>query len=81
MIHGFDKNLTCKGIIGDGCGGGRFFTIQNEILKAYDAQTKEYISLFKGVINAKSISKKACEITIVCENEVIVFNLSKMQKV
>lgn len=81
MIAGFDENLTCEGIVGDGCGGGRLFTIQDETLKAYDPQTKEYIELLEGVKNAKSISKKACEVTIVCKNETIVFDLSKMSRV
>ena len=78
MIHGFDEKLTCEGIIGDGCGGGRFFTIDDNTLKAYDPQTKETIVLLESVNDAKSISKKACTIFIECENESIEFDLPTM---
>lgn len=81
MIAGFDKKLTCEGVIGDGCGGGRLFSVQNETLKAYDPQTKEYINLLEGVFDAISISKRACKVTIVCKKETIVFDLSKMSRV
>ncbi len=83
MIHGFDKNspLVCEGIIGDGCGGGRFFLVENETLLAYDPQTQMNIVLLDGVKNAKAISKKTCVLTIECENEVIWFDLSSLKKV
>jgi len=83
MIHGFDRNspLVCEGIIGDGCGGGRFFLVENETLLAYDPQTKSKIFLLDGIKNAKSLSKKTCLLTIECESEVIQFDLSALKKV
>lgn len=78
MIHGFDEKLTCEGIIGDGCGGGRLFTIDGDKLKAYDPQSKETILLMEGISKAKSISKKACTLFIECENENIEFDLPSM---
>jgi len=82
MIHGFDidENLICEGIVGDGCGGGRLFMVEDATLKAYDPITKEYFELLRGVDNPLSISKKACLITIVCEADVIEFDLSQMKK-
>ncbi|MDD3836181.1 MAG: thiamine biosynthesis protein ThiF [Sulfurimonas sp.] len=83
MNHGFDVDATliCEGIIGDGCGGGRFFMVEDEILKAYDPITKEYFELLVGVKNALSISKSACIVSVICENETIEFDLSRMQRV
>ena len=78
MIHGFDEKLTCEGIIGDGCGGGRVFTIDENKLKAYDPQSKETVVLMDNVIGAKAINKKACTIFIECENEHIEFDLPTM---
>ncbi|HFB54221.1 MAG TPA: thiamine biosynthesis protein ThiF, partial [Sulfurimonas autotrophica] len=45
MIPGFSKDspLVCEGIIGDGCGGGRFFAVEDETLFAYDPLTQERI--------------------------------------
>ncbi|MCK9492183.1 MAG: thiamine biosynthesis protein ThiF [Sulfurimonas sp.] len=83
MSHGFDldRDLVCEGIIGDGCGGGRFFMVKDEILKAYDPDTKEYIELLVGVKNALTISKSVCVLNIVCQDETIEFDLSKMKRV
>ena len=83
MIHGFDLEnpLICEGIIGDGCGGGRLFMIENLTLKAYDPITKEYYELLKDIKKPLSISKKACKVTVVCEDETILFDLSEMKKV
>ncbi|EQB39957.1 hypothetical protein M947_05070 [Sulfurimonas hongkongensis] len=83
MSHGFDLNspLICEGIIGDGCGGGRLFMVQDEVLKAYDPLTKEYFELLKGINNALSIYKSACIVSVVCESETIEFDLSKMKRV
>ena len=86
MIHGFkeindfDENLTCEGIIGDGCGGGRLFTIDDEKLKAYDPQSKEFIILLEDVKDATAISKKACIVTITCQEQIIEFDLSSKSK-
>ncbi len=81
MIPGFDTTLTCEGIIGDGCGGGRIFTIQDETLIAYDPYTKENILLLENIHMPKSISKNGCIISILCENEEIKFDLSALKKV
>ncbi|ADN08664.1 hypothetical protein [Sulfurimonas autotrophica] len=83
MIHGFDVDapLVCEGIIGDGCGGGRFFLVENETLLAYDPQTQSKIFLLDGIKNAKSLSKKTCMLTIECEDEVIEFDLSALKRV
>lgn len=81
MIHGFKNSpLACEGIIGDGCGGGRWFFIEDEILKVYDPISKENITLVQNIKKAKKISKKRCVITIECEDETIKFDLSQMQK-
>ena len=73
------SSLSCEGIIGDGCGGGRIFSIKDEKLQALDPQSKEIIILLDSVKNAISISKKACIITVTCRDEVIEFDLSKMK--
>lgn len=81
MIHGFKDNpLACEGIIGDGCGGGRWFFIENETLYAYDPISKENITLEQNIKKAKKIGKNKCIITIECEEGQIEFDLSKMQK-
>ena len=83
MTHGFDleSDLVCEGIIGDGCGGGRIFTVKDNNLVAYDPQTQSYILLLKDVINAKKISKKGCIISIEFTQETILFDLSTLKKV
>ena len=83
MTHGFDMqdDLVCEGIIGDGCGGGRIFTIKDDTLVAFDPQTQSYIELLKDISNAVKISKSGCLISIVCENETICFDLSALQRI
>lgn len=81
MIAGFEDKLHCEGIVGDGCGGGRIFYIDANALHVYDPTTKEKMKLFDGFSGARSISKKACVITIECEDEVVKFDLSKMMRV
>ena len=83
MMDGFDLDspLVCEGIVGDGCGGGRLFSVRNEILVAYDPETKESITLLKNVLNAIKIAKNSCIITIKCKNETIVFDLSSLSRV
>lgn len=78
MMNGVDKELICEGIVGDGCGGGRVFFVKDDTLIAYDPLTKGEMILLRGVKGAKRISKKACLITIECEEENTVFDLSKM---
>ena len=72
------SRLSCYGIPGDGCGGDREFVIENEELYALDPVTKEKIVLLDGIKDAKSISKNGCKITILCDHDEIVFNLSTM---
>ena len=81
MIAGFKSDIYCEGIIGDGCGGGRFFIIQDGTLFAYEPYTKEKIILLQNIDKAQSIEKTGCIITIVCKNEVIKFDLSALKKV
>ena len=83
MSHGFDLNdpLICEGIIGDGCGGGRLFMVKENTLKAYDPITKNSRVLLEDIKNPLRISKKACIVSVVCENETIEFDLSAMKKV
>lgn len=78
MKRKFNEKLTCEGIVGDGCGGGRIFTVEDSKLNVYDPQTKEFMTLLEGVENANSISKKKCVVTIECKDKSIKFNLSTM---
>jgi len=79
MVHGFKNNpLACEGIVGDGCGGGRWFFIEDETLKAYDPQSKEVMNLLADIKDAKEVSKSGCIITIKCEKELIKFDLSSL---
>ena len=81
MIAGFKSKLYCEGIIGDGCGGGRIFIVEDEVLIAYEPQTKEKIILLENIYMPKSIRKKGCIVTIECKDEVIKFNLSTLSKI
>ncbi len=83
MSHGFDLNdpLICEGIIGDGCGGGRFFMIKENTLKAYDPISKDFFVLLENIQKPLSISKEACIVSVVCEDEIIKFDLSEMRKI
>ena len=83
MTAGFnlDSPLVCEGIIGDGCGGGRIFYIDDTILKAYDPVSKESIILLIDVVDAVRLKKSACVIFIECKDKDIRFNLSLMKEV
>lgn len=83
MTHGFniDSDLICEGIIGDGCGGGRLFMVEDAKLKVYDPITKESLVLLEDIKKPLSIYKKACIVTIVCEDEIVEFDLSEMNRV
>jgi len=72
------SKISCMGIIGDGCGGGREFIVEDEKLYAYYDVTGEKTKLLDGVRDAQGISKKGCIITIVCEKETLTFDLSKL---
>jgi len=77
MTHG--SKISCMGIVGDGCGGGREFIVEDEILAACDPQSGDKIILLENIHMPKSISKKGCIITIECENEVINFDLTTVK--
>ena len=81
MRVGSSQNISCMGIIGDGCGAGREFKVENETLIAHDPYTKENITLLENIHGAISISKHRCILTIVCKNENIKFDLSLLEKV
>jgi len=83
MSHGFDLNdpLMCEGIIGDGCGGGRIFMVVENTLKAYDPMTKNSRVLLEDIKKPLIISKKACIVSVICEDETVEFDLSEMRKV
>ena len=73
------SNLKCKGIIGDGCGGGREFYIQEETLYAFDPLTKQSLKLYEGIKEATNITKKGCNIYIETKTKNLVFNLSDLK--
>ena len=83
MIHGFDLDspLVCEGIVGDGCGGGRIFYIEDSTLKAYDPIAKESIIILSDIVDSVSIEKTACLILIECRDENMKFDLSLMSRV
>jgi len=81
MRESFDLNdpLVCEGIVGDGCGGGRIFFIEDGTLYAHDPLSKENRELLKNIKNAKSISKSGCIITVECQEKKIELDLSKVK--
>ena len=81
MIPGFsgDDALVCEGIVGDGCGGGRLFYIDENQLKAYDSTTQESLLLLKDVRDAKKLSKDGCLLYIDLQETRIVFDLSLLK--
>ena len=79
MVLDISSPLVCEGIVGDGCGGGRIFFVEDSTLMVYDPQTQEAIPLLDGIKQAKKIYKKACTITIECEDKSIEFDLSAMK--
>jgi len=82
IVDGFDLDsaLVCEGIVGDGCGGGRIFYIQDKKLFAYDPHAKAKIQIQGEIKDALRISKKACVITIECKNKIINIDLSKLSQ-
>lgn len=80
-MKGGSKKISCIGIIGDGCGGGREFIIEDEVLYAHDPQTNEDTILLENIIEAISISKKACILSIECKDDSFEFDLSLMKKI
>ena len=74
------SKISCMGIVGDGCGGGREFIVEDETLYTYDPLTKESMILLQNIKMAESISKDGCIITIECEDKVIRFDLSTLKE-
>ena len=81
IVDGFDLDspLVCEGIIGDGCGGGRLFIVENETLFTYDPITKESFTLVEKINNVRTISKSGCFITLVLKCDKLLFDLSKLE--
>ena len=80
MNHGFDLSspLVCEGIIGDGCGGGRVFFVENATLYAYDPQSQKRMELLKGLEKVQAISKKGCVIRLDFKDKVRHFDLASV---
>ncbi|MEA2073281.1 MAG: thiamine biosynthesis protein ThiF [Campylobacterota bacterium] len=74
-----ESDLVCEGIVGDGCGGGRVFFVENDYLYAYDPMTKAKLLLLEELVSAKYISKSGCIITIKCERDTINFDLKALK--
>jgi len=75
------SKISCMGIVGDGCGGGREFIVQDAVLYAYDSITSEKIILLNNIKNPKKITKDGCLISIDCENEKVIFDLSTFKQI
>jgi len=74
----------CVGIYGDGCGGGRIFIVDsyNNAIKVYDPESRTVMTLTEELSEPSGVSKKGCQLFIANTNahEIVVFDLSKMQK-
>lgn len=68
----------CEGIIGDGCGGGRFFFTCKDSIKAYDPFSDSVMLLIEVLDEPKNISKQGCRLSFTCKAKKIVFDLSSM---
>jgi len=81
MTHGFDLNspLVCEGIVGDGCGGGRIFFVEEESLYVYDPLTKKRMLLLAELKDVHKIRKSGCDIFIESSDKSIKFNLSLLR--
>jgi len=75
------SKISCMGIVGDGCGGGREFVIEDDELFAYDPQSSQKIILLEEVYDAISISKDGCILFIECKDKSFEFDLSLMKVV
>lgn len=74
-MYNLNSPLVCEGIVGDGCGGGRIFTIDDGCLVAYDPFTKQKMVLEEGIKGAKKLTKQGCIVTVECEDAVLQFDL------
>ena len=77
MTHS-SKKLTCRGIVGDGCGGDREFVIENGTLFAIDPVTLTKMVLLENIKDAESLSKRGCNIYIQTKTKKITFNLQTL---
>ncbi len=75
----FDSPLVCKGVIGDGCGGGRVFFVENATLFIYDPLTQERHFLVSVDFPICKISKNACVIILQTEEKIYKYDLSEMK--
>jgi len=73
-----ESPLVCEGIVGDGCGGGRIFFVEDEKLQVYDPITKKRMVLLEDIKSVLSITKKGCIITLQYEDQEILFDLSRI---
>ncbi len=73
-----ENPLVCEGIIGDGCGGGRIFYVEDATLFAYDSLTQESMVLLREIGDVKEISKRGCIITLVYDNNNFLFDLTSL---
>lgn len=80
MLRFKNNPLACEGIIGDGCGGGRWFFVEDEMLKVYDPTTKDIRVLLFDIKDALSVTKSGCMVSVECRDEFIEFDLSKLKK-
>ena len=75
-----DAEDFCVGIYGDGCGGGRVFVLYKTCVKAYDLENDEEVLLLDNLVQAKTISKDGCILSIETAANKIRFNLSTMKE-
>ena len=74
-MYDVNSPLVCEGIVGDGCGGGRIFAVDDGCLVAYDPFSKQSLVLEKGIEGAKKVTKKGCVVIVECEDVVLQFDL------
>ena len=81
MRAGFDLNspLVCEGIVGDGCGGGRIFFVEDAMLQVYDPTTQECMVLLSKLPHVLEVTKKQCIISIKTHEKILRYDLSLMQ--
>ena len=73
------SSLSCEGIIGDGCGGGRIFFIEDNSLNVYDPTTNQTMLLYTPLKNAKSLTKQGCILTIQSNKNSLKFDISTLK--
>lgn len=76
----FDREspLVCEGIIGDGCGGGRIFYIQDTTLFVFDPMSENSVALLSELPTVLSISKKGCIIRLTLQDTELEVDLSRI---